>query len=65
MSMDGKGWSEPVSEGEFSNIRNNPVLQTKRFKSKPGRYIKFVAEHEINDKKFITIAELGVITTSD
>ncbi len=63
VSMDGKLWGTPASSGEFSNIRNSPVLQTKIFEAKTGRYIKFVAEREINDLPFVSIAELGVITT--
>lgn len=62
VSKDGKNWGKPVSAGEFSNIQNNPILQTKSFDPVNGRYIKFVGEKEINDKNFITIAELGVIT---
>ena len=64
VSMDGKRWGEPVSMGEFSNIRNSPVLQMKMFESIRGRFIKFIAEHEINDQGFATIAELGVVTAS-
>jgi alpha-L-fucosidase len=64
ISMDGKQWGEPASLGEFSNIRNSPVLQMKTFATTRGRYVRFVAEREINDKRFVTIAELGVITES-
>jgi alpha-L-fucosidase len=62
LSKNGKDWGAPISEGEFSNIRNNPVLQVKRFKQQEARYCKFVAEKEINDRNFVTIAEFGVIT---
>ena len=62
VSEDGKRWGDPVAAGEFSNIRNSPVLQTQNFETKSGRYIKFVAEREINDGSFVSIAELGVIT---
>ncbi len=64
VSKDGKLWSKPVSTGEFSNIRNSPVLQTKLFESIRGRYIKFVAETDINHKGFVTVAELGVVTSA-
>lgn len=63
VSKDGKQWGDPVSSGEFSNIRNSPVLQTKTFENIKGRYIKFVAEREINDGAFASIAELGIITS--
>jgi len=62
VSEDGKQWGEPVSEGEFSNIKNSPILQTKNFDAVQARYIRFVAEREINDGSFVSIAELGVIT---
>lgn len=62
VSRDGKGWGDPVSSGEFSNIRNSPVLQVREFDTVLARYIRFVAEREINDGDFISIAELGVIT---
>ena len=63
LSEDGKQWGEPVSEGEFSNIRNSPILQTKVFEPKSGRFIRLEAMQEINDLGFVTIAELGVITS--
>jgi hypothetical protein len=62
VSTDGKNWRNPVSEGEFSNIKNNPVLKTKLFAPVAGRFIKFVGEKEINDHTFMTIAEISVIT---
>jgi alpha-L-fucosidase len=62
LSGDGIQWSDPVSSGEFSNIRNSPILQIINFDPLSARYIKFVAEREINDRAFISIAELGVIT---
>ncbi|MBE9518797.1 MAG: alpha-L-fucosidase [Bacteroidetes bacterium] len=62
VSEDGKQWGDPVSEGEFSNIKNSPILQTKNFDAVQARYIRFVAEREINDGSFVSIAELGVIT---
>jgi len=64
LSSDGKSWGDPVSSGEFSNIKNSPVLQTKTFEATSARYLKFVGEREINDKTFISIAELGVITAN-
>ena len=63
VSPDGKQWGEAVSEGEFSNIRNSPILQSLSFDPIEARYIRFVAEREINDLGFVSIAELGVITT--
>lgn len=62
VSTDGKNWNTAVSSGEFSNIKNNPILQTKNFESVKCRYIKFVGEKEINDNHLMTIAELGILT---
>ena len=62
VSPDGKQWGEAVSEGEFSNIRNSPILQSLSFDPIEARYIRFMAEREINDLGFVSIAELGVIT---
>ena len=62
LSEDGKSWKEPVSEGEFSNIRNSPVWQTKNFTPENARYIKFTAlsPAEVNGK--VGIAEFDIIT---
>ncbi len=62
VSKDARNWGKPISGGEFSNIKNNPVLQTKSFKPVGGRFIKFVGEKEINNKNFISISEIGIIT---
>ncbi len=62
VSKEGKKWGNAVSKGEFSNIKNNPILQTKSFNSIETRYIKFVGKQEINGKNFISIAEIGIIT---
>ena len=40
----------------------DPILQEKTFDPVKGRFIKFIGEKEINDKNFITIAELGILT---
>ena len=63
LSGDGKQWGQAVSSGEFSNIKNSPVLQTKTFEALSARYLKFVGEREINDRDFVSIAELGVLTS--
>jgi alpha-L-fucosidase len=62
VSANGKNWGNTVSEGEFSNIKNNPVLQTKTFAPVKGRFIRFVGLKEINARNFISIAEIGIIT---
>ena len=62
-SLDGKKWKTQVSKAEFGNIKHNPMKQEVFFKkSTRARYIKFVAHKEVTGKKFISGAELGVIT---
>jgi len=63
VSLDGRNWGEAVSSGEFSNIKNSPILQTKDFDPVQARFIRFVGAREINEQSFISMAELGVITT--
>lgn len=59
-SNDGTNWSQPI-EGEFSNIRANPVEQ--RILLPDGtktRHIRFTALRVLA-KNNMTVAELGVI----
>lgn len=63
LSLDGKNWGDPVSGGEFSNIKNSPILQTKLFEPVQARFFRFLGEQEINKGTFASIAELGVVTT--
>ncbi|NPA38006.1 MAG: alpha-L-fucosidase [Chlorobi bacterium] len=62
VSRTGKIWGKPVSKGEFSNIKNNPVLQTIKFNPVKGRYIKLRAISTTDDKPIIGVAEFSVIT---
>lgn len=49
-----------ICSGEFSNIQNNPVLQTITFEPATTRYLKLKADHMVNDGEQIGVAELGV-----
>ena len=49
-----------LSSGEFSNIQNNPVLQTITFEPATTRYLKLKADRMVNDSEQIGVAELGV-----
>jgi len=51
-----------VSEGEFANIKNNPLWQTKSFATEKVRYIKLRALHNTQNNNEIGYAELDVIT---
>lgn len=62
VSIDGKDWGSPVSEGEFSNIKNSPVWQKKVFESKQARYVKFRALSGAEPGGRVGIAEFDIIT---
>lgn len=61
LSGDGRSWGEAVAEGEFDNLRHNPVKQSVRFSPQKARYFKFVGTRAVEGKQ-ITVAELGVIS---
>ncbi len=62
VSMNGKDWGRPVSEGEFSNIKSSTVWQKKEFEPVTGRYIKLQALSEVDGVKRLGAAEIGVVT---
>ena len=49
-----------VKTGEFSNLQNNPILQTVSFPSVNTRYLKLTANTTVGDTREIGFAELGV-----
>jgi alpha-L-fucosidase len=62
ISEDGSNWGKPVSEGEFANIKNSPILQGKEFELVNGRFLKFRIISPAEDNGRVGIAELGIIT---
>ena len=62
ISPDGKSWGNPVAAGEFSNIRNSPVWQTKTFEPKNGNFVKLRAISPAEENGRIGIAEFDLIT---
>lgn len=68
ISTDNRNWQK-VAEGEFDNIRNNPIQQNIEFEgSKPTRFIKlevrriaYQIDHEGKEVSTIGFAEIGVI----
>ena len=62
VSADGKNWGQPVSSGEFANIKNSPVLQEKQFDAVKGRFVKFRALSPVEENGRIGIAEFDIIT---
>jgi alpha-L-fucosidase len=61
VSNDNKEW-KLVDEGEFSNIKNNPLWQTKKFTPEKARYIKLRALKNTENNDNIGYAEVDVIT---
>ena len=58
-NADGSG-EKTLKEGEFSNIQNNPVLQTVTFPTVKTRYLKLKANRMVTEGEQMSIAELGV-----
>jgi alpha-L-fucosidase len=61
VSTDNIEW-KLVNEGEFSNIKNNPVWQIKNFSSLKARYIKLKALKNTSNDDVAGYAELDVIS---
>jgi len=61
VSEDNVEW-KLVSEGEFSNIKNNPVWQIKTFSPISARYIKLQALKNTSNDNVAGYAEINVIT---
>jgi alpha-L-fucosidase len=61
VSNDNEEW-KLVSQGEFSNIKNNPLWQTKKFDPEQARYIKLRALRNTENNNNIGYAEVDVIT---
>lgn len=62
-STDGNKWEPVIQNGEFSNIKNNPIPQFVRLSSTVNaRYLKLESVEEINGENKTAIAEFGIIT---
>jgi len=59
-SSDTKNWKKQ-SEGEFSNIKNNPIEQVKIFNKTKARYLRFVAKSKIGKGDHVSIGEINII----
>ncbi|HMP94632.1 MAG TPA: discoidin domain-containing protein, partial [Phnomibacter sp.] len=60
VSADGVEWTL-ANEGEFSNIKNNPVWQTKKFAPISARYIKLQALKNAEGNYLARYAEIDII----
>ena len=61
VSQDNKKWNL-VDQGEFSNIKNNPLWQIKKFSPIKARYIKLRALSNTAGNNNTAYAEVDVIT---
>ncbi|UGU17677.1 alpha-L-fucosidase [Sinomicrobium kalidii] len=61
VSDDNKKW-KLADKGEFSNIKNNPVWQTRMFAPQKARFIKFRALKNTEGNDNIGYAEIDVVT---
>lgn len=61
LSANNKEW-KLVSEGEFSNIKNNPVWQIRNFSPVKARYFKLKAVKNTSNDDVAGYAEVDVIT---
>ncbi len=58
LSSDGRNW-DAVAEGEFSNLRANPIELKVNFKPTEARYFRFTGKRAL-DGKGVTVAELNM-----
>lgn len=61
ISDDNSQW-KLISDGEFSNIQNNPLWQIKRFTATKARYIKLRALANTQNNDAVGYSEIDVIT---
>jgi alpha-L-fucosidase len=61
VSRDKEQW-ELVSEGEFSNIKNNPLWQVKTFQPLKAQYIKLRALKNTGNSDAVGYAEVDILT---
>jgi alpha-L-fucosidase len=61
ISPDNAEW-KTVNEGEFSNIKNNPVWQVRRFEPAQARYIRLRALGNTEGSSRAGYAEIDVVT---
>jgi alpha-L-fucosidase len=59
-SLDNVKWTIQ-SQGEFSNIKNNPIEQVKTFAETKARYIRFVAKSAEGKNQTVSIGEINAI----
>ncbi len=61
VSNNGSDWKQ-MDAGEFANIKNNPIGQTRSFAPVKARYIKLTATQNTQGDNAVGYAEVGIIT---
>lgn len=62
VSNDGEAWTCVIDNGEFSNIKNNPIPQTVLFDTVyTARYFKFESGEEIDGNPWLSAGEIGIL----
>lgn len=61
VSQDGQQWNL-ADKGEFANIKNNPLWQSKTFSTVKGRYVKLQALGNTLNDNVVGYAEVDIIT---
>ncbi len=61
VSTDGTSWGNAVATGSFAN---NSQRKDISFTAKTGKFVKFVAESEVNGNAWANAAEVGVLGTA-
>lgn len=61
ISSDGRQW-EKLDEGEFANIKNNPLWQSRTITPRPARYCKLRAEENTQHNQRVGYAEVDILT---
>ncbi|MFJ1474103.1 alpha-L-fucosidase [Capnocytophaga cynodegmi] len=61
VSLDGKKWIK-ASEGEFGNIKNNPIEQRIHFDTKKAKFIRLSSTAVTDNSNRASFAEIGIIT---
>ncbi|KFF03544.1 alpha-L-fucosidase [Flavobacterium reichenbachii] len=59
-SIDNVNWTKQ-SEGEFSNIKHNPIEQVKVFVGVQTRYLRFTATAAVSKGQSVSIGEIDVV----
>jgi alpha-L-fucosidase len=60
-SLNGTLWTTAVADGEFGNIKNNPMLQEVRFAPTSARYFRFTAMRDVQRSGWAHVAEITVL----